>query len=53
MNLDTLNLDTLLSSKTEFWYLDSNHINDSLPRGVVVSALTSHVRGARFDSRPG
>ena len=23
------------------------------PRGVVVSALTSHVRGAGFDSRPG
>ena len=23
------------------------------PRGVVVSALTSHVRDAGFDSRPG
>ena len=23
------------------------------PRGVVVSTLTSHVRGAGFDSRPG
>ena len=23
------------------------------PRGVVVSALTSHVRNAGFDSRPG
>ena len=26
---------------------------DFWPRGVVVSALTSHVRGAGFDSRPG
>ena len=27
--------------------------NNQWPRGLVVSALTSHVRGAGFDSRPG
>ena len=39
----------LMLANFEDWWASGR----STPRGVVVSALTSHVRGAGFDSWPG
>ena len=40
-------------NKAEYMIGIKKKLGESWPRGVVVSALTSHVRGAGFDSRPG